>query len=135
MQDYPHTKLPIDDLSARIKVKRGLFSREWIDVKTFEFCHSHCVIKTDEIYEINSPIILSFYFNTAMTDIVLEEYVGKVRKKKKDCSCFHYYIDLKDGKSQENAESAASKIRQIATLIKKKKDLDLKKNVVSQRNQ
>jgi hypothetical protein len=133
MHDYVTSKSPIDDLNTRIKVKRGFFTRDWVDVKTFEFADTHCVIKTDEIYEINAPITLSFSLRLEMDDIVIDEFVGKVRKKKKDCSCFHYYIDFKEGKAQD-VEVGLSKIRQISSLIKKKKSLKAKINSVSQRN-
>lgn len=133
MHEYVTSKMPIDDLNTRIKVKRGFFSRDWVDVKTFEFSESHCVIKTDEIYELNSSITLSFHMQIEMTDIVVEEFTGKVKKKKKDCSCFHYYIDLSDGKSPDG-QLALDKVRQIATLIKKKKQLKAKIDNVSQRN-
>ncbi|MCP5209208.1 MAG: hypothetical protein H7A01_18615 [Hahellaceae bacterium] len=133
MHDYVTSKSPIEDLNTRIKVKRGFFARDWVDVKTFEFADSHCVIKTDEIYEINSPITLSFHLKLDLDDIVIDEFVGKVKKKKKDCSCFHYYIDFKEGKGQDS-EISLSKIRQIGSVIKKKRNLKAKINSVSQRN-
>ncbi len=133
MQDYTPGQSPIDDLKTRIKVKRGIFARDWVDVKTYEFDTNHCIIKTDEIYEINSNITLSFHMPLAIDDIVIEDYVGKIRKKKKDCSCFHYFIDFTEGKSSEG-QIAENKIKQIANLIKKKKTIEAKKQNVSQRN-
>jgi hypothetical protein len=132
MQEYLTTKSPIEDLDTRIKVKRGFFSRDWVDVKTFEFSDTHCVIKTDEVYELNTPITLSFHLKIEMDDIVIDEFVGRVKKKKKDCSCFHYFVDLLDGRSPDG-DLSFSKIRQINSLIKKKKQLKEKLNSVSQR--
>lgn len=133
MQEYSQTKEPIEDLATRIKVKRGIFSRDWVDVKTYEFTNDHCIVKTDEIYELNGPITLSFHLSLAINDIVIEDFVGKVLKKKKDCSCFHYYIEFNNGKSSEG-QSVFSKIKQISSIVKKKQNIKEKKNTVIQRN-
>ncbi|ARU56355.1 MAG: hypothetical protein MI864_23690 [Pseudomonadales bacterium] len=133
MEESPVNMSEIIDLKSRIKVKRGLFTRDWVDVKVYEFTPLHCVIKTDEIFDIQAPIPLSFQLLLDVNDIVIEELIGRVVKKRKDCSCFHYYIDIKSGKHATDT-AILSKINKIAAIVKKKQALNSKLNSVAQKD-
>ncbi len=120
----------ISDLSARIKVKRGFFTKDWVDVKVYEFCPSSCIIKTDEVYLVGSPITLSFKLPLELNEIVIEELVGKVTSKRKDCSCFHYCVEINISKMRKDS-LVSDKIKQIDSIIRKKRALTTKLNSVA----
>ena len=45
MEESPVNMSEIIDLKSRIKVKRGLFTRDWVDVKVYEFTPSIASLK------------------------------------------------------------------------------------------
>ena len=98
-------------------------------MKTYEFTLQHCIVKTDEIYNVGSPIVMSMRFKLDLNEIVVEELTGIVRKKRKDCSCFHYYVELPS--TQDMGTMEANKIKQIDSIIRKKKALSTKISNVS----
>ncbi len=119
----------VANLHTRIKVKRGFFSSDWVDVKIYEFTPQHCIIKTDEIYNVGASMIMSMRFKLDMNEIVIEELTGTVLKKRKDCSCFHYFVEFAGMNDKTTLE--ANKIKQIDSIIRKKKALNSKINNVA----
>ncbi len=115
----------IKGLFIRVKVRRGFLKKEWVDVKSYLFDETHCLIKTDEVFPLNEKIILSIRLQLEPTDLVIDSIVAKVLKKKKECSCFYYNLEF-DESSLKATSATESPLVRLDTLIKRKQLINKK---------
>lgn len=123
--DTDQVTVQIPDLTIRVKVRRGFLKSEWVDVKSYMLNRKHCIIKTDELFSLNSKINISLRLKLEPTDLVIDSLSATVLKQKKECSCFFYYLELND-ENTKNANSAESPIGRLVSLIDKKQLINKK---------
>lgn len=114
----------IPDLSIRVKVRRGFLKSEWVDVKTYSLDETSCIIKTDELFPLNSKITISLRLKLEPTDLVIDSLGSTVLKQKKECSCFFY--DLQLNTDSIKGTSSESPIVRMVNLVNKKQQINKK---------
>jgi len=115
----------IPDLFIRVKVRRGFLKKEWVDVKSYLFDKTHCLIKTDEIFPLDEKIVLSLRLELEPIDLVIDSINATVLKKKKECSCYYYNLEF-DESSLKAISATESPLVRLEALIKRKQLINKK---------
>ncbi|UZE94606.1 hypothetical protein [Alkalimarinus alittae] len=129
--DTTQLNAQIPDLTIRVKVRRGFLKSEWVDVKTFSLNNTHCIIKTDELFALDSKITISLSLSLEPTDLVIDSLTVTVKKQKKECSCFFYELEL-NSDAAKGATVIDSPINRMVELVNKKIKISNKVLVLSQ---
>lgn len=95
-------------------IKRGLFKREAVPVKIYKFNALGCIIKTDEIFSVNKPAILTLAFIMEPMNLVITNIEANVISSQKDCSCFYYEMIF----TERSQQQYQTKLRQLERLVK-----------------
>ena len=115
----------IPDLFIRVKIRRGFLKNEWVDVKSYSFDETHCLIKTDEVFPLNEKIVLSLRLELEPIDLVIDSINATVLNKKKECSCFYYNLEF-DKSSLKAPSATEAPLVRLEALIKRKKLINKK---------
>lgn len=122
--DTSQVNMQIPDLTIRVKVRRGFLKNEWVDVKTYSLDETSCIIKTDELFPLESKVTISLNLSLEPTDLVIDSLNATVLKQKKECSCFFYHIEF--NASSTKATSLESPIVRMVNLVNKKQQINKK---------
>ena len=122
--DTTQVNVQIPDLTFRVKVRRGFLKSEWVDVKTYSLDEKNCIIKTDELFALNSKITTSLKLKLEPTDLVIDSLSATVLKQKKECSCFFYHLEFHTDSAKNT--SIESPIIRMVNLVNKKQQINKK---------
>ena len=109
-------------LIARFRIKRGLFRREPVEARLFEFDNFGCVMKTDKVFNPGDTVIIDLIMDMPFENIQAEGVSGLVTERRKHCSNFFYSIDFFEFTDSGNSP-LAEKLRRIRDVVNKKKSL------------
>lgn len=87
-------RLPWLKFNSKVKVRRGLFTSEWIDIVPFDFSKYGMGIQTDEVFEISDNVQLSISLEMEVGAVEIEWVTGVVRYREKHHSRFNYGIEF-----------------------------------------
>lgn len=85
---------PLPDLTARFRIRKGLFSRELVETPLFDLNQNGCVLKTDKLFEPGDPVILELDMAMPFENLRVAGLAGVVTERIKYCSNFFYSIDF-----------------------------------------
>ena len=123
--DTTQATIQIPDLAIQVKVRRGFFKKEWVDIQSYLLSNTHCIIKTDELFPINEKITLSLILSLDPSDLIIDSITANVLNQKKECSCFFYHLEF----NQESIKAplgSESPISRMVELIEKKQLINKK---------
>lgn len=124
---------PLPDLTADFQVKRGLFRKERIFARLFDFDHHGCVIKTDKIFNPGDTLTLTLVMEMPFEDIRTDRLNGLVTERQKHCSNFFYAIEFVGNDAQTRA-AESDKLGRIQAVLMKKLTLRSRRNGPSSSN-
>ncbi|WP_020408027.1 hypothetical protein [Hahella ganghwensis] len=104
-------------LDAQLKVRRGMFSYEWVKVQVLKFSASGMTIRTDEDLSAGSRATFSILLAMDFGDIRIDKIEAKVNGREKVCSCFDYPLDFVLGSSAVRREAIETSLRKIESLL------------------
>jgi len=87
-------RLPWIKFNSKVKVRRGLFSSEWIDIVPFDYSKYGMGIQTDEVFELKDNVNLSISLEMEVGFVEIELVSGIVRYREKHHSRFNYGIEF-----------------------------------------
>lgn len=87
-------RLPWIKFNSKVKVRRGLFSSEWIDIVPFDYSKYGMGIQTDEVFELKDNVNLSISLEMEVGCVEIELVTGIVRYREKHHSRFNYGIEF-----------------------------------------
>ena len=122
--DTTQINVEIPELTIRVKVRRGFLKSEWVDVKIYSLDETNCIIKTDELFPLNSKVTISLRLKLEPIDLVIDSLNATVLKQKKECSCFFYHLEFSGDSAKSN--SIESPIARMVNLVNKKQQINKK---------
>ena len=111
------TKNPTLHLDARLKVRRGMFSNEWVKVQVLKFNANGMTIRTDEDLPAGGKAVLSLCLAMDFGDIRIDKLEILVHGREKVCSCFDYPVDFVLGAGGVRRDALQSNLQKIASLL------------------
>ncbi|WP_250658052.1 PilZ domain-containing protein [Alkalimarinus coralli] len=87
-------RLPWIKFNSKVKVRRGLFSSEWIEIVPFDYSKYGMGIQTDEIFELKETVNLSISLEMEVGVVQIDLIPGIVRYREKHHSRFDYGIEF-----------------------------------------
>lgn len=87
---------PLSDLSARLKVKSGLFRKEWVQVAVFALDENCCVLKTDIVFMPGDTLEFELVLKMPFENLQVSAITASVTKLRKHCSNFFYLTVFRD---------------------------------------
>ena len=124
-------RFPLENLRIHLRVKRGLFSREWVAVKPFDFSRTGVGFKTDELLTPGEHIVVSLRLELEFGDVLVEEADGIVRHSEKECSCFNYGVEFDLSSRRMKREEIQYSLSRMEVLLERYNDILLKMQGVS----
>ncbi|MFD2230466.1 PilZ domain-containing protein [Alkalimarinus sediminis] len=118
-------RLPWIKFNSKVKVRRGIFSSEWIDIVPFDFSKYGMGIQTDEVFELKETVNLSISLEMEVGSVEIESISGIVRYREKHHSRFNYGIEFdyaSKSVSKGGIKSDLEHIEQVLTKHEQMKD-------------
>jgi len=112
-------RLPWIKFESKVKVRRGLFSSEWVEIVPFDYSKYGMGIQTDEVFELKDIIHLSISLEMEVGLVELDVVPGVVRYREKHHSRFNYGIEFDYSSKYLNKESSRSDLEHIEQIINK----------------
>lgn len=103
---------PLPDLTARFRLKRGLFRKETVESRVFGLDQYGCILKTDKIFEPGDTLQFDLIMKMPFENIQAEGLQGLVVEVKKHCSNFFYSIDF-SGPPSADLDSKLARIQEV----------------------
>ncbi|BES71471.1 hypothetical protein RE428_24890 [Marinobacter nanhaiticus D15-8W] len=75
-------RLPFIQMDARVKVRKGLFSKKWLEVQVMDFSRLGMAIVSDEEFKEGDKLQFSLRLNTEVGDITVEQAEALVRNSR-----------------------------------------------------
>lgn len=113
---------------SRVRVRRGFFKKEWINVVPFDFSRFGMGIQTDEQFEVGDEVTLGIELARDSGRIQLSGMQAVVRYKAKHHSRFNYGIEfvLRNGADKHAVDDSLFKIevalRKFESELRKSQD-------------
>ncbi|OZG70250.1 hypothetical protein BTA51_26995 [Hahella sp. CCB-MM4] len=111
------SKNPTLHLDAQLKVRRGMFSHEWVKVQVFKFSADGMTVRTDEDLPAGSRATFSILLAMDFGDIRIDKIEARVNGREKVCSCFDYTLDFVLGSNAVRREAIQSSLQKIESLL------------------
>ncbi|UZE94613.1 PilZ domain-containing protein [Alkalimarinus alittae] len=112
-------RLPWLKFNSKVKVRRGLFSSEWVNIVPFDYSKYGMGIQTDEVFELNNTVQLTISLEMEVGAVEVEIIPGIVRYREKHHSRFNYGIEF-DYKSKSISKGQVkTDLEHIEQVLKK----------------
>lgn len=112
-------RLPWIKFESSVKVRRGLFSTEWVEIVPFDYSKYGMGIQTDELFEVKEVVYLSISLQMEVGTVELDVVPGVVRYREKHHSRFNYGIEFDYTSRHLAKESVRSDLKHIEQIITK----------------
>ena len=112
-------RLPWIKFESKVKVRRSLFSREWVEIVPFDYSKYGMGIQTDEVFELNDVIHLSIYLEMELVSVKLGVVPSVVRYREKHYSRFNYGIEFDYSSKYLSKKSSRADLEYIEQIINK----------------
>ncbi len=112
-------RLPWIKFQSKVKVRRGLFSTEWVEIVPFDFSKYGMGVQTDEIFELNDIVQLSILLEMEIGSVQLDIVPGIVRYREKHHSRFNYGVEFDYSSKHLGKESVCADLAHIEKVINK----------------
>ncbi len=103
----------LPDLTARFRIRHGLFRKEIVEAALYELDSYGCVMKTDKVFNPGDTIILDLVMDMPFDEIRAEGVSGLVTERRKHCSNFFYSIDFVEFSKGSPLADKLSRIREV----------------------
>ncbi len=111
------TKHPTLHLDARLKIRRGVFSNEWVKVQVLKFNANGMTIRTDEDLPAGGKAVLSLCLAMDFGDIRIDKLEVLTNGREKVFSCFDYPVDFMLGSNAVRREALQNNLQRIESLL------------------
>ena len=111
-------RLPWIKFNSKVKVRRSIFSSEWIDIVPFDYSKYGMGIQTDEIFDLDDTVSLSISLEMEVGAVEINLVSGVVRYREKHHSRFNYGIEFdysSKALSKGNTKGELEHIEQVLT--------------------
>lgn len=113
-------------MEARVKVKKGLFSSEWLDVQVVDYSTLGIGFETKTQFDAGDPIILTLRLASEVGDLGVDQIKGVVRHRKPTETLNWAYgveFELDSARKQtldalERIESVLERMQRVADRIR-----------------
>jgi len=112
-------RLPWIKFNSKVKVRRGLFSSEWIDIVPFDYSKYGMGIQTDEVFELKDTVNLSISLEMEVGFVEIELVPGIVRYREKHHSRFNYGIEFDYGSKSVGKGTVKADLEHIEQVLTK----------------
>lgn len=103
----------LPDLTARFRIKRGLFRRETVEASLFELDSYGCVLKTDKVFKPGDNLVLDLVMDMPFDEIRADGIPALVTERRKHCSNFFYSIDFQEFEDGSPLQDKLARIREV----------------------
>ncbi|ARU56349.1 hypothetical protein OLMES_2286 [Oleiphilus messinensis] len=87
-------RLPWVNLSAKVKIKKTMFSSIWMEVKPFDFNQLGMGMTTTGQFEIGDTLAMTLVLNLDVGEMVVEDLPAIVRRKEQKAGLIHYGVEF-----------------------------------------
>ncbi|MBE03183.1 hypothetical protein [uncultured Marinobacter sp.] len=103
----------LPDLTARFRVRHGLFRKEIVEASLFELDGYGCVMKTDKVFNPGDTLVLDLVMDMPFEEIRAEGVSGLVTERRKHCSNFFYSINFVEFDPNSPLSEKLTRIREV----------------------
>lgn len=110
-------RLPFIHMDARVQVKKGLFSKQWLEVQVSDFSKLGMAIVSDHEFKEGDKLQFSLRLNTEVGDITVEQAEAVVRNSRVADDGTIFGLEFSSGHKESVSESLG-RIESVLTRFK-----------------
>lgn len=110
-------RMPFIQMDARVKVRKGLFSKNWLEVQVSDFTGLGMAIVSNHEFKEGDKLQFSLRLNTEVGDITVEQAEAVVRNSRVADNGTIYGLEFADGQKSSVNESLG-RIESVLTRFK-----------------
>lgn len=110
-------RLPFIQMDARVKVRKGLFSNNWLEVQVMDFSKLGMAIVSDQEFKEGDKLQFSLRLNTEVGDITVEQAEALVRNSRVADNGTIYGLEFADSQKASVGDSIG-RIESVLTRFK-----------------